>query len=297
MTDFKEKLYVEAQRMEDEFGKATDRPGNLRFTVLHTDGVLSSFHSYVCWGPLRAIIQSTPQAREHGRAYCADGGYCESTADIDKILINFWGSRESECGPSNRKYAEAVHAWCGLYNIGLVEASPEEREEHGIIVDVSGGRLTLNQLGAFLVGFRNLSEQKRYHLFHSMLEAGIAVHRAAFLNQLYRAGETEMLASTGSHTIFGATYMYRPSERAVINQIDDNPWFMPEDDQPVRAHEGSLVWEFTPRWNTRWDNGYDGFTASLNLTQHRKGLPSSWASYTYWDKTELIAKLKERFHG
>lgn len=293
MTDLKETLYQVMDSMRVVYG---ERPrGNLRFAILHEDGVVSSFPYYVCWAPVRNLHVWDGEY-ERNDEDLARNGYVQSEANIDQIIIHFWGSVDTPCDPGNTEYSRAIHAWCELYKIGLVEASPEEREEHGIIVDVSGGRLTMDQLGAFLVGFRNMSEQGRFRLWNVLIDAGCKPHRAAFFNQMFTIDHKDRLTpSRGYHTIFGGSRMYNPRVSVLDSLLDTNPWFTISADQPVIQHEGGMNWEFSNKWpGSIYDNIPEEerllHTLSLEKQYENKG---TFQEYTYFIPSHLINKLKE----
>lgn len=174
---------------------------NVKYAILHTDGAITH-RAAVCWATLystigdESCVQTTGYSIDKGMA-----GYLASVADVSKVIFSILPSNGSL--GRNPDYLKAVKRWLSIYECGLVPQDFDERVESGVILDIESGNLNADQIGAFLVGFRNLGEQNRFILFNALVDSGLTPNQAAFWNQMFYHGQDQKSCyrSRGHHTI------------------------------------------------------------------------------------------------
>ena len=170
----------------------------------------------------------------------------EATDDnhtIDAIILHPYGTGVNPERAAERmpEYQLALREWCELFSPILVEATFEERLEHGIIVDMTRGSCVDN-VGAFLVGFRNLHEQGYYQMFNHLLDHGISHAVAAYGTQLLCFIEPDKLnwGATHHNTICTQPAMYQIDK---IKERKDSCILYDKDHMVGKGqHRGKLMW-------------------------------------------------------
>lgn len=165
---------------------------NLYYSVLHTSGEVSHKMSVVCFAALLYGLWSLEQD-EH----------LEHRGPITHIILHKYGYHLTPIRHADKieAYHAAVEAWCKLFDTFV------ELTEDAIIVDVRKG--SVDCIGAFLVGFRNLGEQHLYSSFNEFLKHGFEPHQAAYLCQIWSFDEKTGWKDGGvSHRINEHSTMY-----------------------------------------------------------------------------------------
>lgn len=289
MTQVKEILYKAMADVRQKYGQ--NHSCNLRYVLLHSDGVISPFQSVICFAALRNLRVWVDNSSGYSADVLMRNGYAKSESAITHILLDICGDHHTGCDLGNEEYLKAVHRWCDMYDMGLEEQTPEERERHGILVKVADTPLTIDQLGAFLVGFRTFSEYRRYKVFNALMDAEVVPHVSAFMthiiNHVSINHESYWTRGSSGHGIFDYHKMNRPTLDALLNQIHDNPWFLPTDGE-TRSFSGSLQWGFEPNWKTQWDReAAPRWWESANIKTHL--IKDEWHNcYTTFDKNSII---------
>lgn len=299
MTD-KDKLLIETLVLMD---RHSDHTSNLRYAILHTDGAITPFSNTVCWARVYQCIGISSSCRPRDKPYTfsearrlGEEGYLTSLADIDKIIIKATGPYpEHESKGWVDEYLSALKVWLSMYEQALVPATFEERVEHGIILDVAGGRLTRDQYGAFLVGFRNLWEQRYFKLFNELLKAGVAPKDAAVLNQFFvTCRDGELIRSRGYHCIWANQAVH---VREIALFLEHNPLFNPHPDQEKSETHGALEWNCALSWAATTASAYksDSLTSAIKPVAIVRTDEYDEVIVTY-NSESLVPKLKELFN-
>lgn len=289
MTQVKEILYKAMADVRQKYGRNHQR--NLRYILLHSDGVISPFQGVICFAALRTLRIWDMGPHTYSADTLMRNGYAKSKSAITHILLDICGSSDIDCDLGNEEYLKAVHRWCDMYSMGLEEQTREERERHGILVKVADTPLTIDQLGAFLVGFRTFSEYRRYKVFNALMDAEVVPHVSAFMTHIINLVEINSqscwVQGSSGHGIFDYPKMNRPTLAALLNQIHDNPWFLPTDGE-TRSFCGSLTWGFEPNWKTQWDKPLESrWWESAGIKTHP--IKDEWGdTYTTFDQNSII---------
>lgn len=141
---------------------------NLYYSVLHTSGKVSHKMSAVCFAALL-----------YGLGSFAQDEYLVHSGPITHVILHKYGYQLKPTSSADKveAYNAAVEEWCKLFDTFV------ELTDDAIIVDVCKG--SVNCIGAFLVGFRNLGEQQLYLSFNEFLKHGFEPHQAAYLCQVW----------------------------------------------------------------------------------------------------------------
>lgn len=165
---------------------------NLYYSVLHTSGKVSHKMSFVCFAALLYGLGSADQEE-----------FLEHPGPITHVILHKYGCNLTPTSNADKieDYHAALEAWCKLFDTFV------ELTDDAIIVDVRKG--SVDCIGAFLVGFRNLGEQQLYSSFNEFLKNGFEPHQAAYLCQVWSFdGKTGWKDGGTSHRINAQSITY-----------------------------------------------------------------------------------------
>ena len=213
---------------------------NLYYSVLHTSGEVSHCMSVVCFAVLRYGLGSIDQDE-----------YLEHSGPITHVILHKYGIHLTPTRHADKieAYHAAVEAWCKLFDTFV------ELTEDAIIVDVRKG--SVNCIGAFLVGFRNLGEQRLYSSFNEFLKHGFEPHQAAYLCQVWSFDDETGWREGGSgHRINNQSIVYH-----------NTPTIFEKINRCVLFNKSQMGDSVESRVRLRWD-------LVANFNQHSSSLPN-----------------------
>lgn len=169
---------------------------NCYFSTFHENGGFTHLMGKVCYGAVYNYFTTEESEDED----CNWAGYDGQFSRMRAIIVTPYGEHMRPSDKNWQEYLKAVAKWFELFEPILVPDSFEERMGYGVVVDCE--KASLNHIGAFLVGLRNLHEQSHYLQFNAFVDAGIPLHKAAFFTQLFyhsRIGGKPYLSSGNLH--------------------------------------------------------------------------------------------------
>lgn len=246
MTDLLKKLIKEHKKaLYASFDEEGEYGDNLYYSVLHEDGVVSNFMSYVCFAN---IYGDYGTVRRYARQGDPDIGNFESQAKLTHIIVHCYGEnmRPDDDAEELSSYHQALEEWFEMFSPLLVPASFQERLKNGFIVDLEGA--DIDCVGALLVGFRNLGEQGYHRSFNYFRKQGFNSRQSAVLSQYFsiRAATGEVVYGNESHNILSSHRFVYLDKKDIQNIVNGCPLFDPEQmkNETDRSfeHQDSLYW-------------------------------------------------------
>lgn len=245
--------------LEEEFQANHHRPhaNNLRFFIEHTDGLISRYIDQVCWAPLCYYVGEDYRVSRDPSTFHDRSGTVATTADVKRVLISTLPHKMLHSEEYFPEYLRAVQTLLGHYHYNISDASLEDRRQNGWMLNMEGG-LTVDEIGALLVQFRNLGEQYRFRMLNYMVDAGIPVHQALLWNQFFMSNHKGTIRQTNnSHTMLSAISFRNVRTNAILSLMDENAWFTPKGDFDSKI-EGKLSWSFNDIWEEHHNEHGDG---------------------------------------
>lgn len=280
------------------------RTSNLCYAYQLKDGKIGGFSDVVCWAQLLYQIGRKPDEDEDDEEQAVhelnlddegnarpDNYWCPSTADLDKVLFSLVPFRPAVW--DDEGYHKAVRTLLSVYEIGLEPATYEHRAQHGVLLNVGAGKLTRDQIGAFLVSFRNLGEQGRYRFLNRLTDAGLSAPTALLMNQFWvEDAKGAVSFSNGVHTML--TLPQEIQANTVKGWIKENPWFTISENQPISEITGAVNWGFYRHYS---NSSYNGLTTYYHGFSEIQRTRKSWdIKYNYYIPQEVVEKIKELYN-
>lgn len=175
---------------------------NLNYAIMHADGKVSLCPNKMCWAPIYegGTVASNEEFKRHTPYDLGCYGYLTSSAPFSYIKSTIKYKKSITKGKIS--YLKAVKELFEHYDCLLVKDSFKNRRENGFVIKLEGAPVTKEQLGAFLVFYRNLGEQQFHYMFNALRQEGFSFEEAAIWSCFVNKEGNTCTLNRGWHTVF-----------------------------------------------------------------------------------------------
>lgn len=230
--------------------KEHEGKGTCHYLVMHEDGNIGLCALQACWFYVWKGMseRNTRQGDNLEDQFSKNQmGYPSSAADIESLRISLVPHHNYQA--PKMRLLRAYRALMSIYRGAIIQPPVKNLWSEGFTLKVKHGGLTREQLGTFLISFRNLAEKKRWPFFLRLLDAGFTPSVAAAWMNIFEATTDkgdELRQALTYHTILQDN-VCNIGLCQWLAFTKDNAFFYVKEGQTVEPVTGAIDWALSSK--------------------------------------------------